>query len=227
MEVLPRAIATSSIVVAANFKESSSSSSTAGSSSSQRKNVQVMSLPCGVNSFFRPASALAASILASAPPAALAAVNYDEFVKKASESAASSGSSFPELPSIELPSVDLPAVNLDGAADFVSANPLALVAGLAAVVVPFIASRAFAGTTSFGSVSAVEAYEKLSDPEQRAQLLDIRAVEDVKAEGSPNLKSIRKTAIKVAYAADDDKFVDKVLARCKIAEDTALYVLDR
>lgn len=215
MEVLPRAIATSSVVVAAS-----------SSGSSQRKVRK--SFPF-VIPFFRPASALAASILASAPPAALAAVNYDDFVKKASESASESAPSLPslELPSFELPSVDLPAIDLDGATDFASANPLTLVAGLFAVAVPFIASRAFAGTTSFGSVSVVEAYEKLADPEQNAQLLDIRATADIKAEGSPNLKSIRKTAIKVAYAANDDKFVDKVLAKCKIADDTTLYVLDR
>lgn len=215
MEVLPRAIAASSIVVTA-AKDSSSGSA-------ERKNVQQVSVP-----FLRPASALAASLLAAAPPAALA-LNYDDFVKKASDAASSaaSGSSFPELPSIELPSVDLPSVDLDGASDFVSANPLAVVGVLVAVAVPFIASRAFAGPTSFGSVSAVEAYEKLSDPEQNAQLLDIRALEDVKAKGSPNLKALRKSPLKVAYAANDDTFVEKVLAKCKIAEDTTLYVLDR
>jgi rhodanese-related sulfurtransferase len=73
----------------------------------------------------------------------------------------------------------------------------------------------------------VEAYNKLADPEQSTQLLDIRAPADIKAEGSPSLKSIRKTVMKVSYAADDDKFVDKVLAKCKIADDTTLYVLDR
>jgi rhodanese-related sulfurtransferase len=80
---------------------------------------------------------------------------------------------------------------------------------------------------SSGSVSAVEAYAKLSDPELNAQLLDIRAPEDVRAEGSPNLKSVKKSVLKVSYAADDGAFVDKVLAKCKAAEDTTLYVLDR
>lgn len=218
MEVLPRAVATSSVSVTA---------SAAGKESpgSGKKSVQV-SVPAVP--FLRPASALAASLLASAPPAALA-LNYDDFLKKAADSASSaaSGSSFPELPSIELPSIDLPSVDLDGASDFVSANPLALVGVLVAVAVPFIASRAFAGPTSFGSVSGIEAYKKLSDPEQNTQLLDIRALEDIKAEGSPNLRALRKTPLKVAYAANDDAFVEKVLAKCKIAEDTTLYVLDR
>lgn len=213
MEALTRTIATSSVVVA--------SSSPSSSSGSQRK-VQQKNLPYAIP-FFRPAS-LAASILASAPPAALA-VNYDDFVKKASDTASNSASS---LPNIELPSIDLPAVDFDGATDFLSANPVAIVAGLFAVALPLVASRAFAGTTSSsGSVSAVEAYDKLADPEQSTQLLDIRAPADIKTEGSPSLKSIRKTVIKVPYAADDDKFVDKVLAKCKIAEDTTLYVLDR
>ena len=218
MEVLPRAIATSSVSVAASAagKESSGSA---------KKNVQV-SLPAVP--FLRPASALAASLLASAPPAALA-LNYDDYVKQAADSASSaaSGPSFPELPSIELPSINLPSVDFDGASDFVSANPLALVGVLVAVAVPLVASRAFAGPTSFGTVSAVEAYEKLSDPDQNTQLLDIRAPEDIKAEGSPNLRALRKTPLKLAYSANDDAFVDKMFAKCKIAEDTTLYVLDR
>lgn len=158
----------------------------------------------------RPASAVAGSLLAA--PAALAVVNYDDFVNRASESA-SSLPSLPEFPSIELPSVD-----------FVAANPLALVAGLVAIAVPFVASRAFASPATFGSVSAVEAFERLSDP--NAQLLDIRAAEDIKAEGSPNLKSIKKKPVKVAYE-DDANFVDKVLAKFKDAENTTLYILDR
>ena len=213
--VLPRAVAKAASV--------SVTASSAGKENSApgKKNAQPVSVP-----FLRPASALAASLLAAAPPAALA-LNYDEFVKKAADTASSaaSGSSFPDLPS--LPSVDLPAVDFDGASDFLSTNPLALVGVLVAVAVPLVASRAFAGPTSFGSVSAAEAFEKLSDPEQGALLLDIRAPEDVKAEGSPSLKALRKSPLKVAYAANDDSFVEKVLAKCKIAEDTTLYVLDR
>lgn len=211
MEVLPRAVATSSVVV------SPSSDPKEPTSSATTKNAQLR-LP-----FLRP---LAASLLASAaPPAALAVVNYDDFVNRASESAASASSSFPEFP--ELPSVELPSVDFGGATDFVAANPLALVAGLVAVAVPFIASRAFAAPATFGSVSAVDAFEKLSILEQNAQLLDIRAPEDIRAEGSPNLKSIKKKPVKVAYAAEDDTFVDKVFAKFKDAENTTLYILDR
>ncbi|XP_024386648.1 uncharacterized protein [Physcomitrium patens] len=226
MEVLPRAIATSHVVV------SSSSAPKESSESGSKNNSQVSlsSVP-----FLRPASALAASIVSSATPAALA-VNYDDFVKRtsvATPGAPSEDFSFPELPSIslpsiELPSVELPSVDLGGASDFISTNPLALVAGLAAISVPFVVFRAFAAPgAAFGSVSAVEAYDKLSNPELKAQLLDIRAPEDIKTEGSPNLKSIKKTVLKVPYAADDDTFVDKVIAKSKDAENTTLYILDR
>ncbi|KAG0568764.1 hypothetical protein KC19_6G044000 [Ceratodon purpureus] len=218
MEVLSRA----SVVAAA-----AGAPAEAGVSGS--KNVAVRVNPVGL--FLRPVGQFAASVLAA--PAALA-LNYDDYVKKAVEGgpsvSESSGFELPsiELPSFELPSVELPSVDLDGASDFLSANPVALVLGLAAVAVPFVASRAFAGPgASFGSVSAVEAFEKLSSSEQNAVLLDIRAAEDIKAEGSPNLKSIKKTAVRVAYDAEDDSFADKVFAKCKNAESTTVYVLDR
>lgn len=170
--------------------------------------------------FLRPASAFVGSLLASAP-AAFAAVNYDDVVNRASESASSA------FPDVTLPSIEFPAVDFDGASDFVSANPVALAVGLLAVAVPLVASRAFAGPASFGSVSGVEAYEKLSNPDLNAQLLDIRSPVDIKAEGSPNLKSIRKRNVTVAYTAEDDGFVDKVFAKFKNAENTTLYILDR
>lgn len=214
MEVLPRAIATPGAIVAASSPPGTESPTP------DSKNVQVR-----VNSvpFLRPLSTIAASILAA--PAALA-LNYDDFVKKAVEGGPSVSDS--AFPSIALPSIELPSVDFDGAGGFLSANPLALVLGLTAVAVPFIASRAFAGPgASFGSVSPVEAYEKLSNPEVNALLLDIRALEGIKSEGSPNLKSIKKTAVRVAYAGDEVSFVDKVFAKCKDAENTTLYILDR
>lgn len=217
MEVLPgRALV--GTVVAAKEPTSCSSSSNAA--------AQPVRLPL-LRTFV-------GSLLAtSSPGAALAKVNYDDFVNRATTESPASSTSFPELPSIsfpsiefELPSVELPAVDFGGAVDFVGANPLALVAGAVAVAVPFIASRAFASPATFGSVSAVEAFERLSNPEQNAQLLDIRAPEDIKVEGSPNLKSIKKKAVRVAYS-EDEAFVDKVVAKFKDAENTTLYILDR
>jgi len=75
------------------------------------------------------------------------------------------------------------------------ANPVVLFAGVAAAVaVPLIAFR-YATPQSFGSATPLAAFAALS--EQNAQLLDIRVPEDVRASGSPNLKSLRKKPVQV------------------------------
>jgi len=103
-----------------------------------------------------------------------------------------------------------------------TANPVAFLAGLAAVGVPLIVFTALATPQTFGSVSAVDAFSSLEKP--NAELLDIR--DDVKLEGSPNLKSLKKKAVQVVYGESDD-FVEKVLAKFKNPEATTLYILDR
>lgn len=148
------------------------------------------------------------SLIASVPPSL--ALNYNEFVNrsenaKPAAAAAASGIDF----------------------DLLSSNPVALLAGVAAVAVPLIAFRAYATPQSFGSVSAVAAFAALSNTEPKAQLLDIRAPEDVKATGTVSLKSLRKKALQVAYYSDDKAFVDTVFAKCRDAENTTLYVLDQ
>lgn len=151
--------------------------------------------------------ASSASLIASVPPSL--ALKYDDVVSKAGNVVTSSSG--------------------DGAGlvEIVSSNPVAVVAGVAAVAVPLIALRASASGQSFGSVSAAAAFAKLSDSEQNAQLLDIRAPEEIRAAGAPNLKSLRKKALQVAYDAEDASFVAKVVARCRNPEATTLFVLDR
>ena len=153
--------------------------------------------------------ASSASLIASVPPSL--ALKYDDFVRKADNVKAAVNSS-----------------STDGSSfvDFVSSNPVVVVAGVAAVAVPLLAFQASA-SAKFGAASAGSAFAKLSDPEQNAQLLDIRAPEDIRADGTPDLKSLRKRAVQVAYAADDKSFVEKVLAKYRNAEDTTIYVLDR
>lgn len=146
------------------------------------------------------------SLIASVPPSL--ALNYNEFITRTetAKPAASAAAS---------------AINFDGS------NPALLFAGVAAVAVPLIAYRVYATPQSYGSVSALSAFAALSNPELKSVLLDIRAPEEVKASGVPNLKSIRKKVVQVAYRrGDDEVFVDRVFARCRGAEDTTVYVLD-
>ncbi|KAG0597546.1 hypothetical protein M758_12G003100 [Ceratodon purpureus] len=186
----------------AECSSSGSGSSTAPSSSAPT------SFSLRPSAFVAALVASSSSLVASVPPSL--ALKYDDFVRKADsvKSAASTSSA-------------------DGSSfvDFVSANPVAVVAGVAAVAVPLIAFRASAGQ-SFGSVSAAAAFAKLS--EQNAQLLDIRAPEDIKADGRPDLKLLRKKALQIAYVAEDKSmFLNRVVAKCRNAETTTLFVLDR
>ena len=191
-------------------------------SSSVVRNIRAQE-SCSTPSFSLRPSALVASVVASssalvASVSSSLALDYNSFVRGVGKAttfadSAAADSSF--------------VVDFDAAADFMSANPMALVAGLAAVAVPFVAFRALASPQTFGSVSAVEAFNKLSNPETNAQLLDIRAPEDIKAEGAPNLKSLSKKSVQVAYTGDANSFLKKVFANYKDPENTTLYILDR
>jgi hypothetical protein len=87
-------------------------------------------------------------------------LNYDEIVRGA-EKAATTGATdgFFDFTAVD----SFFPIDFDAATDFMSANPVAAVAGLAAVAVPLFAFRALATPQTFGSVSAVEAFNKLSN----------------------------------------------------------------
>lgn len=153
------------------------------------------------------------------------ALNYGDFVNSVKDSSSGTGdlsSDHFSLPNLDLPNASLPEFDVG----FIAANPLFIILSLAAVTVPLIAFRASAGPKLFGVVSAVEAYANLSDMGENSQLLDIRAAEDIKENGQPDLKSLRKKIVQVAYAAEDPAFVDTVLAKYKDSENTVLYILD-
>lgn len=153
------------------------------------------------------------------------ALNYDDFVNNVKDTAlgaADSSSDSFSLINMELPNLSLPDFNFS----FIAANPLAIIVGLVGVSIPLIALRASAGPQNSGVISAVETYAQLSG-EENAQLLDIRASEEVKENGQADLKSLRKRIIQVPYAAENETFVDTVLAKCKDVENTVLYILDR
>lgn len=201
MEVLPRALA------GAHCSVSQCSSSVVRNVRGGRQ----------ASSLFFPLLTSSSSLIASVP--ASLALSYEDFVKGV-EPAPTAPDSFYDADSYFF-------IDFDAATDFMTANPVAFLAGLAAVAVPLIAFTALAIPQTFGSVSAVEAFGNLSNPELNAQLLDIRGSEDVKAEGTPNLKSLKKKAVQVPYTGDADSFLAKVLAKFKDPENTALYVLDR
>ncbi len=144
------------------------------------------------------------------------ALNYDDIVSEVKD--AVSAASDENV-------IDFDAAN--GLVDFVTANPFAFVLGIAAVTVSAVAFREFVKPQTFGNVAAAEAFAKLSDKESNAQILDIRTVEDAKAEGTPNVRMLRKRVVQLPYADDDEEYAVRVLAKFKYAENTTLYILDR
>jgi hypothetical protein len=144
------------------------------------------------------------------------ALNYDDIVSEVKD--AVSAASDENV-------IDFDAAN--GLVDFVTANPFAIVLGIAAVTVSAVAFREFVKPQTFGNVAAAEAFAKLSDKESNAQILDIRTVEDAKAEGTPNVRMLRKRVVQLPYADDDEEYAVRVLAKFKYAENTTLYILDR
>ena len=153
------------------------------------------------------------------------ALNYGDFINSVKDSSSGTGdlsSDKLSLPNLDLPNASVPEFDVG----FIAANPLFFIVSLAAVIVPLIVLRASAGPKVFGIVSAVEAYANLSDTGGNSQLLDIRAAGIIKENGQPDVKSLRKKIVQVAYAAEDPAFVDTVLAKCEDSENTILYILD-
>ncbi|MCO5600258.1 hypothetical protein L7F22_054368 [Adiantum nelumboides] len=132
------------------------------------------------------------------------------------------------IPSVQAPTpsdVDVGAIT-DSVTSFAVGNPLAIIAGVAAFALPFVVSNLFSQAKPWNSVSAKEALRKLETGD--AQLLDIRSGEDVKAEGTPDLRSVKKRVYQIPYSPDNDEaYVKKLLAKFKKPSDTILVILDQ
>ncbi|OAE28462.1 hypothetical protein AXG93_115s1530 [Marchantia polymorpha subsp. ruderalis] len=153
------------------------------------------------------------------------ALSYDDVVQSAGDvvdSASDSVSSaLPSLPDLQLD------VDTSGLTDFIADNPLAIVGGLVVLALPVIASNVFKKPQAYGTVSAKQAFEKLGDSEAGTSMLDIRVGDDIRSEGTPDLRSFRKKVTQIPYDDDSDTFVTKVTGKFKDAENTTLYILDR
>lgn len=146
------------------------------------------------------------------------AVSYNEVVGSAEEAVNSGTDSL---------SFDLPEVDSSTVADFVSSNPLALLGGVAIVALPLLFATILKNPEGYGFVSAKQAFAKLGDVELNSQLLDIRAGDDTKSDGKPDLKVYKKKVTQLPYISEPEEYVAKVLKRFKDAEDATIYVIDR
>ncbi|XP_043696819.1 uncharacterized protein LOC122647495 [Telopea speciosissima] len=75
-------------------------------------------------------------------------------------------------------------------------------------------------------ISAIDAFRKLRDS-PNAQLLDIRDKRSLLYLGSPNLKILKKRAVKVQFSkGKEEDFVEEVLKNFKDPQNTTLCILD-
>ena len=110
---------------------------------------------------------------------------------------------------------------------FATENPAIVAGGVAILALPLVLSQVFKKPKAWGVESAKNAYAKLG-ADGNAQLLDIRALVEVRQVGSPDVGGLRKKAVSIAYKGDDKSgFLKKLALKFKEPENTTLFILDK
>ncbi|XP_073145313.1 rhodanese-like domain-containing protein 4, chloroplastic [Henckelia pumila] len=124
------------------------------------------------------------------------------------------------------PDVDVSGV-LGSVTSFVTENPLIVGGGAVFLALPVVVSL-LSKSKNWGVESAKTAYARLGE-DDKAQLLDIRAPQDIKQVGSPDIRSFKKKPVAVVYNKDEDKsgFLKKLSLKFKEPESTTLFILDK
>ncbi|CAN6444367.1 unnamed protein product [Victoria cruziana] len=158
----------------------------------------------------------AASVLLSSTFGGFAeALTYEEALEQSV-----SASSYGQSSDFDVGSV------IDSVVSFGSENPLILAGGFAALAVPVVLSLVLGKPKPWGIESAKSAYAKLGE-DNEAQLLDIRGAQDVKAVGSPDIRTLKKRLVSIAYGDDNEAFLTKLSAKVKDPSNTTLFILDK
>lgn len=116
---------------------------------------------------------------------------------------------------------------LDTVTNFVVENPAVVVGGAAILVVPLILSQFFGDSKPWGIETAKNAYTKLGE-DANAQLVDIRALADLRQVGTPDIKGLSKKSVPILYNGEDKPgFLKKLALKFKEPENTTLFILDK
>lgn len=137
-------------------------------------------------------------------------------------------------PSVEIPT-SLPSVDGNGLLDIVSDNPI-LVGGIVALLAVPLGINAILQIGSDGAglkpTSPEKALEAL-EGDSRVILIDIRSRAEVKEQGSPDLRAVKRSAVSVPYTSlvkgefeVDDAFGDKVAKVRGMSEESLVILLD-
>lgn len=116
---------------------------------------------------------------------------------------------------------------VDSVVSFATENPAILAGGVAILAVPLVLSQVLKKPKPWGVESAKNAYAKLG-ADGNAQLLDIRALSEIRQVGSPDVGGLRKKSVSIAYKGDDKPgFLKKLSLKFKEPENTTLFILDK
>lgn len=116
---------------------------------------------------------------------------------------------------------------VESVTSFATENPAIVAGGVAILAVPLVLSQVFKKPKAWGVESAKNAYAKLG-ADENAQLLDIRALVEIRQVGTPNVGGLRKKAVSIAYKSDDKPgFLKKLELKFKEPENTTLFILDK
>lgn len=113
----------------------------------------------------------------------------------------------------------------DAALSFAAENSGVIIAGIVLVGLPLVLIRILSNPKTWGTVSAEDAYSKLGDGPE-TQLVDIRTLQDIREDGSPDIRSLKKRVAQIVYE-DDESFLQKVSAKFEDPSNTTLYILDK
>lgn len=116
---------------------------------------------------------------------------------------------------------------LDSLTNFLVENPAVIAGGAAILAVPLILSQFFGESKPWGIETAKNAYAKLAE-DANAQLVDIRALADLRQMGTPDIKSLSKKSVSIVYNGEDKPgFLKKLAFKFKEPENTTLFILDK
>lgn len=138
-------------------------------------------------------------------------------------------------PQVSIPD-PVPAATDGGILDIITDNPL-IVAGVAALLAVPVGINAILNIGAGGGSGvkpttpekALDALEK----DQRVILIDIRSRDEVKAQGSPDLRTVKRSAVSVPLTSlvkgeyvVDEKFAEKVAKIRGLSEESLVILLD-
>ncbi|KAE9605728.1 putative Rhodanese-like domain-containing protein [Lupinus albus] len=116
---------------------------------------------------------------------------------------------------------------VDSVISFATENPAVLAGGVAILALPLVFSQVLNKPKPWGVESAKNAYARLG-ADENAQLLDIRALAEIRKVGTPDVGVLKKKSVSIGYKSDNKiGFLKKLSLKFQEPENTTLFILDK